>query len=238
MVRRSAVLAAVAMALLGTTAAPARADIDYGAGSGAHVAALPGAFGLASWATGFLHGTVCAAPNSCDPIQYYNVGDFLGGQIGMQSLDDGERKLQDWMHATPGRKIVMGHSQGALVIYRWLRDHSFDGAAPPPSELSFISLASSERRDTGYALFDPTGMYADRKQFGMGLPADTPYRVLDVCIKWDGYCYWVPGDERSKKGQSTLHLQYNDVDVNSPANQVDVAGNVTYVLVPPPAGWS
>lgn len=236
MTRRLAVLVAVMTMLLGISP-PAHADIDYGAGSGAHVAALPGAFGLATWATGFLQGTVCAAPNVCDPIQYYNVGDFLGGEIGMQSLNDGEQKLQDWMSRTPGKKIAMGHSQGALVIYKWLRDHSSDPSAPPPSELSFISLASSERKGTGYALYDPTGMYAARKQYGMGLPANTGYQVTDVCIKWDGWCYWVPGDERSKKGQSTLHLDYGNVDVNNPANQVDVEGNVTYVLVPPPPGW-
>ncbi len=238
--RLAAVTAATATAaalLLGVAAAPAHPRIGYGAGSGARVATLPGAFGAASWSTGFLRGTVCAAPNVCTPIQYYNVGDFLGGQTGLASLNDGERKIDQWMRRTPGKKVVMGHSQGALVIYKWLRDHSFDRTGPPPSELRFIALASSERRVTGYALFDPTGMYAARKPFGMGLPANTPYRVLDVCIKWDGWCYWVPGDPRSKRGQNTLHLEYGKVDVNDPANKVDVRGAVTYVLVPAPKGW-
>lgn len=237
MTRRLAILAAVVTMLLGISPPPANAYIDIGVGSGARVAALPGAFGLADWATSLLGGRLCAAPNVCDPIQYYNIGDFFGEPGGMQSLNDGEQKIQDWLHNNPGKKIVMGHSQGANVIYKWLRDHSFDPDAPPPSELSFVTLAAAERKDTGYAWFDPTGMYAGRKQLGMGLPANTPYKVTDGCIKWDGYCYWVPGDERSKKGQSTLHLQYGDVDLNSPANQVTQEGNVTYVLIPPPPGW-
>lgn len=229
--------AALALTALFVSSAPsANAEIDYGVGSGAQVAALPGAFGAAQWTTGFLQGKPCAAPNTCVPISYFNAGDFFGAGIGTRSLDDGEHKLDDWIRSTPGKKIAMGHSLGALVIYKWLRDHSSDPTAPSPGELSFITLGAPERAGTGYAYSDPNGMFAYRKDQGLGLPANTPYKVVDVCRQWDGWCDWVPGDDRSKKGQTVLHIDYNNIDINDPANQVTVTGNITEIMVPTP-GW-
>ena len=236
MKRRVAVVAAAMAMAFGITPAPAFAEIEDGSGTGARVGVLPGAFGLPQMAMGLLQGEPCAAPNVCDPIYYFNPGSFLGGDLGLQSLNDGEQKLDAWIRNTPGKKIAMGHSLGASVIYKWLRDHSNDPTAPPPSELSFITMGTPEHRGTGLVYSDPTGMYNYRKDLGYGIPADTPYKVVDVCRQWDGWCYWIPGDDRSKKGQNSLHLQYDSIDLDDPANQVDVEGNITYVLVPTP-GW-
>ena len=215
----------------------AHAPIDIGIGSGATVGVIPGAFwGSAQAVMAYLKGALCAAPNVCVPIAYSNVGEFFGQGLAATSMDDGVAKLDQWIRTTPGKKIVLGHSLGSAVIYRWLREHSNDPTAPPPSELSFVTLASTERTGTGYAYADPDHLYAYRVALGFGLPADTPYKVVDGCVKWDGWCYWIPGDSRSEQGRQQLHLTYGPVDLNDPQNEVVVRGNITEVLIPTP-GW-
>lgn len=236
MMTRLPILVVAGAMLLSMTPAPARADVDYGVGSGSQVAALAGAFGTPNATMRQLQGRPCAAPNICQPVYYLNPGSFLGGTIGLMSLNDGVEKLDHWIRATPGRKIAFGHSLGASVIYKWLRLHSSDSTAPPPNELSFITIGAPERRGTGYVYADPDGMYDYRAQEGFGIPDGTPYRVVDVCRKWDGWCYWIPGDKRSENGKNQLHIDYTQVDVDDPANEINVVGNVTYVLVPTP-GW-
>ena len=214
----------------------AHATIDLGIKSGAKVAMIPGAFGKGEAVFAYLKGALCAAPNVCVPISYMNTGEFLGQDLAAKSMDDGVLQLDRWIRSTPGKKIVMGHSLGSAIIYRWLRQYSNDPTAPPPSELSFITLGSSERSITGLAYTDPNNMYAYRRAAGFDIPADTPYHVVDGCVKWDGYCYWIPGDSRSARGQNDLHLTYGSVDLNDPQNEVVVTGNITRVLIPTP-GW-
>ena len=75
---------------------------------------------------------------------------------------------------TPGKKIAMGHSLGASVIYSWLRKHSNDPSAPPPSELSFITMGTPEHVPTGYIYNGPNqSMYDYRRAQGFGIPANT-----------------------------------------------------------------
>lgn len=231
---RLTILATAVALLLGTPHVAAHADVDDGAGTGSRVAVLAGAFAQPERTMQQLRGSVCAPPNICEPLYYMNLGQ-LGPTIGQASLDDGVTKLDQWIRTTPGAKIVFGHSLGASVIYRWLRQHSFDPSAPPPSELRFITTGAPERRGTGYVWTDPEGKNQYRASEGFGIPANTPYRVVDVCRKWDGFCFFIPGDQRSLDGQmSKRHTDYSDIDLNDPANQVDVEGNVTEVLVPTP----
>ncbi|AFM18936.1 putative esterase of the alpha/beta hydrolase fold protein [Mycolicibacterium chubuense NBB4] len=231
---RLTILAAVVTALVGTSPATAHAEVDDGAGTGARVAVLAGAFDKPERTMQQLHGSLCAPPNVCEPLNYMNLGN-LGPTIGGASLDDGDAKLDQWVRSTPGKKVVFGHSLGSSVIFKWLREHSFDPSAPPPSDLSFVTTGAPERRGTGYVWTDPEGKNRWRAGQGFGIPANTPYKVVDICRKWDGFCYFIPGDQRSIDGQmSKRHTDYSQIDVNDPANQVNVEGNVTEVLVPTP----
>ena len=231
---RLVILATVMMALCGVTPAIAHADVDDGAGSGARVAVLAGALDNPGRTMQQLHGSLCAPPNVCEPLNYLNVG-LAGPAIGQASLDDGVAKLDGWIRNTPGPKIVFGHSLGSNVINRWLRQFSFDPTAPPPSELRFVTTGSPERAGTGFVYTDPEGKNRWRAPQGFGIPPNTPYKVVDICRKWDGFCYYIPGDERSIDGQmSKRHTDYSDINLNDPANQVSVNGNITEVLVPTP----
>jgi len=220
--------------LMGLFTPAAHADVDDGAGTGARVAVLAGALDKPERTMQQLHGSLCAPPNVCEPLNYMNVG-LLGPAIGQASLDDGVAKLDAWVRNTPGPKVVFGHSLGSNVIYRWLRQFSFDPTAPPPSELRFVTTGAPERRGTGYVYTDPEGKNRWRAGQGFGIPENTPYHVVDICRKWDGFCFFIPGDQRSVDGQmSKRHTDYSDIDVNDPANEVTVDGNVTEVLVPTP----
>ena len=212
-------------------------QIDYGAGSGARVAVIGGAFGSPTAVMKQMKGSVCASPNKCDPIYYFAVGDFFGPLFGRWSINDGVAKLDAWIRATPGPKIAMGHSFGAVVISSWLRKYGSDPTAPSPDQLSFITLASPERRLGGYAYTHVSTMFDYRIADGLGIPADTRYRVLDTCRKWDGWCDWHPDQpSTSRWGMFWLHTDYTNLNLNDPANDVVVRGNVTYVLLPTP-GW-
>ncbi|KRE28963.1 hypothetical protein ASG82_04340 [Mycobacterium sp. Soil538] len=220
--------------LTGILCPTAQADVDDGAASGARVAVLAGALDKPERTMQQLHGSLCAPPNVCEPLNYMNVG-LLGPAIGQASLDDGVTRLDQWIRNTPGPKIVFGHSLGSNVINRWLRQHSFDPTAPPPSELRFVTTGAPERRGTGFVYTDPEGKNRWRAAQGFGIPADTPYRVVDICRKWDGFCYYIPGDQRSIDGQaSKRHTDYSDINIDDPANEVSVEGNITEVLVPTP----
>ncbi|MFN8227711.1 MAG: PE-PPE domain-containing protein [Mycobacterium sp.] len=220
-----------------TNTATAAATIDYGAGSGARVAVIAGVLGSPTAVMKQLNGSVCASPNKCDPIYYFAVGDFLGPLFGRWSIDDGVSKLDAWIRATPGPKIAMGHSFGAVIITSWLRKYGSDPTAPSPAELSFITLASPENRSSAYAYSGRSAMFDYRVQDGLGIPADTRYRVVDTCRKWDGWCDWHPDNiSTSQWGMFWLHTDYTNLNLNDPANDVVVKGNVTYVLLPTP-GW-
>ena len=220
-----------------TTTATTAATIDYGAGSGARVAVIAGVLGSPTAVMKQLKGSVCASPNKCDPIYYFAVGDFLGPLFGRWSIDDGVSKLDAWIRATPGPKIAMGHSFGAVIITSWLRKYGSDPTAPSPAELSFITLASPENRGSAYAYSGRSAMFDYRIQDGLGIPADTRYRVVDSCRKWDGWCDWHPDNvSTSQWGMFWLHTDYTNLNLNDPANDVVVRGNVTYVLLPTP-GW-
>ena len=152
-----------------------------------------------------------------------------------QPWDRKDYRMPGGTPASP--KIAMGHSFGAVIITSWLRKYGSDPTAPSPAELSFITLASPENRSSAYAYSGRSAMFDYRVQDGLGIPADTRYRVVDTCRKWDGWCDWHPDNiSTSQWGMFWLHTDYTNLNLNDPANDVVVKGNVTYVLLPTP-GW-
>lgn len=219
-------IAAVALALGLFSAPPATAQ------EGATVANLAGAWSSPFSTMKHLRGAHCAAPNTCVPLNYSNLP--IGP--GRSSIDSGVGSIDNFVRTTPGPKIVVGASLGALAIYAWLRQYSGDPTAPPPSELRFITIASPERNGTGrvwsYSESARREKYGNHS--GIGMPTSTPYSVIDVCREWDGWCYWIQGDKRSERGASQLHVDYRMVDIDDPANVVVNEGNVRWVLSPTP----
>ena len=219
-------LAALMLAVVTAIAPPAKAQ------DGATVANLAGAWSSPYFTMKHLRGAHCAPPNRCIPLDYSN---FPIGP-GRSSIDSGVTSIDNFVRTTPGPKVVVGASLGALAIYAWLRQYSHDPTAPPPNELRFITIASPERKDTGRVWSYSEEARRDKygNHSGIGMPLDTPYNVIDVCREWDGWCYWIPGDKRSERGASQLHVDYRMVDINDPNNIVATDGNVRWVLNPTP----
>lgn len=183
-----------------------------------------------------LQGSFCAAPNTCVPVDYLALP-------GQQFNEGGADTLVAAVSALPtdgGPVILLGHSQGAQVIYaalnRWQADPS---TAPDPARLSWVSIGNPDNTFGGF-----------QTKLGLvkqPLPADTPYTGTEVIRQYDGWADW-PDDPSNMlavlnavAGMFVVHPNYVNVDLDDPANvrytpalADGTPGNVTYVWVPNP----
>lgn len=162
-----------------------------------------------------LRGVVCEA-RTCIPVAY----PYLERAAGVAELDNA---LRDGL---TDRQIVFGYSQGALVSTDWLEEYSGTAAVVPPSELGFVLFGNPARKYGG-----------SRVALGDLTPA-TAYKVLDVSRQYD-MASDAPDDSfnllatiNAWAGFSSVHPDYEDVDIYDPANYVWKEGNTTYVFVP------
>ena len=179
-----------------------------------------------------LQGSLCKAPNTCQPVDYpaWPLGDYFNKQ-GAALLNDAIAKLP-----VDAPVVPFGHSQGGQVIYAAVRGWTANPTtAPDPSRLSWVSIGNPENAFGG----------TKRKD---GLPPDTPYQGTEVIKQYDGWADWPTGPFNilsvlnAVVGMNTTHVTgYFNVDLNSPDNiryipdKADgTPGNITYVFVPNP----
>lgn len=182
-----------------------------------------------------LQGAYCAPPNTCVPVDYV----ALPGQAFNAAGADAVLQKVDTL-PTSEPIILMGHSQGAQVIYSVLRRWQADpSAAPDPSQVSWVSIGNPDNRFGGFQT--KSNLVQDP------LPNDTPYSGIEVIRQYDGWADW-PDDPmnlvavlNAVAGMFLVHPDYTGVDVNDPANVRYIPalpdgspGNVTYVWVPNP----
>lgn len=183
-----------------------------------------------------LQGSYCAPPNTCVPVDYLALP-------GQQYNEKGADALAQAVAALPesaGPVILLGHSQGAQVIYavlnRWQANPS---TAPDPSRVSWVSIGNPDNAYGGFQT--KLGLVKDP------LPPDTPYTGTEIIRQYEGWADW-PDDPtnllavlNAVAGMFLVHPDYFNVDVNDPANvrftptlADGSPGNVTYVWVPNP----
>ncbi|MDT5047704.1 MAG: hypothetical protein QOG75_3578 [Mycobacterium sp.] len=160
-----------------------------------------------------LQGSLCQTPNTCVPVDT-----FLWDPNGVAQIDTA-------IDSTPGDTILFGYSQGAVMVTRWLQQHAGDVDAPSPEELSIVLIGNSTRAygganadfavmpQTQYHVIDVARQYDPAADY-----PDDPFNLLAVANAWAGF--------------TTIHTDYEGVDINDPANAVWTVGNTTYVLVP------
>lgn len=153
-------------------------------------------------------------------VPYPNFSPVSGLEAGVELLDK-------MIRATPGRKVVFGHSMGARVGCWWL-NRCGPGSEIDPAELEFVLIGNSERKYGGV-------LYP---WWAAPIPADTTFRVLDVARQYDGWADW-PDDLGNGEavwnalvGQNTVHPYYEQVNIFDSANAVHAEGNVRYMWVP------
>lgn len=207
------------------------------------VLTLCGAFGDPSSMPPMLEGKICRNKRVV-PVPYMNwILDWKGADV-LTAVD----MLDDYIfdNISSGPVVVFGHSLGAVVAERWLKEKG-PTSTYNPLMLRFVFVGNSMRRYGG-VLFDTD--YAH--------PTDTPYTILDIAQQYEGWCdfpqevdvpdldavdfvevmnfLWDlgtdPGAQNAVVGANTLHTKYDHVSANpdSPRSTKYVEGNSTYVL--------
>ena len=163
-----------------------------------------------------LRGVVCEGQRTCMAVPY----PYLDRAAGVVELDNALR------NDAPSQHIVYGYSQGANVAGDWLKQYAGIEGALPPSALSFVLIGNPGRKHGG-----------SRVRLDEMTP-DTEYNVLDVSRQYD-LSSDTPDDTgnllamiNAYAGFSSVHTDYEDVDIYDPANYVWKEGNTTYVFVP------
>ena len=186
------------------------------------VLTMAGAFGAPVALLRMLRGEVTSG-NTVVGVNYANW--TLDPESGSA---DGAKTLNAAILATKGEVVAFGHSLGAVSMSRWLRDYAPTSDPDLPSRLSFILAGNSRRRHTGF--LTALGWVPSAT-----IPFDTPFRVIDVARKGDGWAVWpsnildLGAVMRALWGQANIHPYYQDVSLSDPANATFTEGNVTFV---------
>lgn len=166
-------------------------------------------------------------------IWYPNIPSADNARAGVAALD---RHL----HETPGMKIVFGHSMGAQVAAKWLRERG-PTSDIPPSEVVFVLAGNPERKYGGALAVPATPKLWDMWQVeptygGPGIPDDTPYTVIDYARQYDwwadGPTVTTPSRAAQSNGSQAVHRDYFHVGIDDPDVLTYVEGNRIYKLKP------
>lgn len=185
----------------------------------------------------WLRGELFAAPNVKVKVPYTNLPNAY-------FVHQGADILNQLLHSTPGRKIVLGHSEGAQVEDDWLRRYGPTSDIDPTS-VTFVLTGDPEAKYGGCTTISNSGCTA--AYGGRGFPADTRYTVKVLIRQYD---FWAdcPGDLANSVarfnrvaanfvgGTGELrgpHLDYSKLSLTDPGNKSYVEGNATYILGAP-----
>ncbi|OKH70831.1 hypothetical protein EB72_24870 [Mycobacterium sp. SWH-M1] len=151
------------------------------------------------------------------------------------SINEGVKALDAALMSTSGQIIVIGQSQGAQVCSRWMRLYANDPTrAALAGRITFILTGNPLHSLGGYIWKNGKTEIGG----GLGQPQllSTPWPVIQVARRWEGWCDWPDDDDNdvairnAKSGQERLHKKYREVDLFSPAHTIWQSGNSTFVL--------
>lgn len=150
------------------------------------------------------------------------------------SIDKGVEALDKMVKQLPEEKLVYGHSQGAQVVSRWLRQHANDSDAPSPESLRFLLIGNPLRKYGGFIIGKPEV----GGQTGQPTLNTTQYKVTDVKLQYDGWCdvptrSTVLANMNAAVGRGHLHcFGYRDANLYDPNRKVYVENTTEYVMLP------
>jgi PE-PPE domain-containing protein len=140
---------------------------------------------------------MCDPPNHCETIFYNN------NQV---PPTDGVQKLDTWINETPGPKIVVGYSLGALVACDWMRQQTSQD-----QDLRFILVGGSHLPNNSYPI---TNIVRQYDQW-----ADPPNDLTNTLAVNN----ILASDE---------HIRYTAGDLTDPTAVRWQDGNIAEVLIP------
>jgi hypothetical protein len=160
--------------------------------------------------------------------------------LNRHSIDTGVESLDRCLHATPGRLLTFAHSQGAQVVSRWLRTHTAGPDAPDPALVSFLLIGNPLRKYGGAGVGRPE---VDG-QPGLPTPNDTPYRVFDVKLQYDGWAdtpnlpgRWAVANAKQDRfginfNRAIHAMGYRTANLEDPGRKTYTEGTTEYILLP------
>jgi VCBS repeat-containing protein len=202
--------------------------------------------------TGGLTGTVLGLDPAFFPVMGTWMNDFatINGRTfhrvwypnipSAKNAEAGVAALDKHLHETPGMKIIFGHSMGAQVAAKWLREKG-PTSDIPASEVVFILCGNPERKYGGALSVPATPklwqVWQVEPTYGdPGIPDDTPYTVIDYARQYD---WWADGPTvatPSRAAQSNcsqaVHSDYFHVGIDDADVLTYVEGNRIYKLKP------
>lgn len=185
--------------------------------SGTVLTLAPAYFGLPNnWLRGELF-----AGNAVTAVGYPNTPSAANAAAGVANLDAA-------LHATPGRITVVGHSEGAQVINKWLREKG-PTSDIDPARVDFVLTGDPERKGTGAMVASNRPWWVVAAYGGPGLPADTRYRVRNLRRVGDFFADYTHCTDQG--AGMAAHNDYTQVSLNN-ATVDTVEGNVTYLSAP------
>jgi hypothetical protein len=174
-----------------------------------------------------LGGALCRT-NKCITEEYpASLGVLTAnGAPGLtDSIETGVQMLSDALANTPGKIIVFGLSQGAVVSNTWMSRNASD------PRITFVSIGDPTNTFSGvFGRFLPDVMIAGPVQ-GAG------HKLIEVIQRQDGYANF-PSNLTLRNlaadmiGMLFVHLNYTNVNLIDPSNIVTQDGDITYVLTP------
>lgn len=175
---------------------------------------------------------------------YYRVDIAYTNSPSLSNAEQGAENLDTFLHSKAGKKVVTGHSMGAQVIYKWMRDYG-PSSDIDPDDVGFISSGNMERKYGGIAHVDDgniSGIPIIAGYGGNGLPDPCPWTVVDVARQYDPFADYPteadvePAQDNIDKAFSLIkdnpHSDYTTVSLTDPGNVKFVEGTVTYILAP------
>jgi hypothetical protein len=121
---------------------------------------------------------------------------------------------------------------------KWLRERG-SASSISPDRLSFILLAYPENKFTGVRVVAPHLLGGESTDGIIGLPADTPYRVMVCTRQYDGLADYpnaqgsaprvtsATAEENATQGMRGVHNNYFRIGVGD-FRYTHVEGNITY----------
>ncbi|MET0900059.1 MAG: hypothetical protein ABWY45_19290 [Mycobacterium sp.] len=204
------------------------------------VLTVAGAFSSSGQVPPQLQGKITAG-NTVVPVLYRNsdpLGWLFGDGTRPEYIADGVQKLNAAINTTPGPKVVLGQSLGAVVAQYWLAQYG-PTSTIPANELRFVLIGNSIRKYGGRIRSQPAHLAVANAVQVPGIR----YQVLDIARQWDIHAdhpltttsqYHSAALNNVKAGDRppyTLHANYKNVDPDpdAPGNTKLVEGNWTYV---------
>ena len=174
-------------------------------------------------------GRFAQAPYTMAPLTYPTSS-------GISSIRDGVKMLDAKLMSTSGDIIVEGHSLGAQICSRWMRQYAADPVRAALASRVTFPLTGNPLRSSQGGGGKAIGMLEADGAVGRPTPTTTPWSIIDVARRWDGWADW-PADttnalavRNATAGINYFHSRYDVVDLYDAQNTVWRDRNTTYVL--------